>query len=820
MKLHYIIAGLLAVSLPLAAQAQVIPSLPYIFAPGQTIASSQVNADLATIRNAVNAWAAGGAGSGTITAVNPGAGLSGGGSSGAVTLGLAATAVTAGSYTCTSFTVNAYGQITAASSGTCGSGNGTVTSITFGTGLTGGTITGSGSVALASVASPSVLSNISGSSAAPVGNTVTAILDSVFTTTEGAIIQRGASVWQALAPGTSGYFLKSQGAGSLLTWAAGGTVSSITAGNGLSGGTITGSGTVAISAPVSVANGGTNATTAGATAANNIGALAEANNLSDVASAASALANIGGNNASNITNGTLPNAQMPTPTLAGGLGGVAAVTSTAHNWLSYINTSGIAQLSQPAFSDISGTAANAQMPTPTASALGGIESATTTAHQWIYAITTAGVPLQSQPAVADLTSVGNNTILGNPTSVSAAPQAMNMPSCSAATSALTWTTNSGFGCNTISGGSGSPGGSNTDVQYNNAGVFGGNSGFVYDGSKTITLGTPGSTVGGVAFANATSGTITLNPTTGALGSAVLTLPDVTDTLATIGSAQTISGLFTFNTGKLAINGGSATAGIATVTSGGVISSAAPNWTTMFSPNTTGSSAGSAQTASWTVPEIVAATSLGGTYYYGSALSLSFNGAGTGANGMDTGSMPSGGALYIYAIYNPSTATWKTLGTTTAPSSGSPIYGGSNPVSGYTASVLIWSGVTTGTNFIAFSQKGRSVAELQQSIFSGATGVNSTTSQSVSAAVPPNALTCTGYLSQSQSTGTAQVLQVSAASTSNPSFWPGTSLGTTVTGNTGQAWFIGMPFSTAQTVYWYTGNTTASSTSLAITGYTF
>lgn len=46
--------------------------------------------------------------------------------------------------------------------------------------------------------------------------------------------------------------------------------------------------------PVSVANGGTNSNTAGVAAANNIGALAIANNLSDVGTAATALTNLGG----------------------------------------------------------------------------------------------------------------------------------------------------------------------------------------------------------------------------------------------------------------------------------------------------------------------------------------------------------------------------------------------------------------------------------------------------------------------------------------------------------------------------------------------
>jgi hypothetical protein len=65
-------------------------------------------------------------------------------------------------------------------------------------------------------------------------------------------------------------------------------------------------------------------------------------------------------------------------------------------------------------------------------------------------------------------------------------------------------------------------------------------------SGALTLGVAGSVVGSLAFHNATSGMITISPPTGGLGTVTLTVPAVTDTLATLGQAQTFSGAINFS----------------------------------------------------------------------------------------------------------------------------------------------------------------------------------------------------------------------------------------------------------------------------------
>lgn len=108
-------------------------------------------------------------------------------------------------------------------------GTGTVTSVATGTGLTGGIITTTGTISLATVANLTLLSNISGGVAAPTPNTLSAIFDATLSSTQGTVIYRNATNWVTLAPGTNGQVLTTGGAAANPTWTTNGagTVTSV-----------------------------------------------------------------------------------------------------------------------------------------------------------------------------------------------------------------------------------------------------------------------------------------------------------------------------------------------------------------------------------------------------------------------------------------------------------------------------------------------------------------------------------------------------------------------------------------------------------------
>jgi len=219
-----------------------------------------------------------GYGTGTVTSVAAGAGLSGGTITTTGTISLPTTGVTAASYGSSSavptFTVDAYGRITAASNTNISvSAIGAVpTSRTISTssGISGGgDLSANRTLSLTAIANNTLLGNVSGSSASPSQTTLTSLMDATLGNQQGDIIYRAGSIWTTLTPGSAGQVLASGGTGANPYWLSVtgvGTVTSVDASGGttgfsFTGGPITSSGTLTLDGTLAAKNGGTGQST-------------------------------------------------------------------------------------------------------------------------------------------------------------------------------------------------------------------------------------------------------------------------------------------------------------------------------------------------------------------------------------------------------------------------------------------------------------------------------------------------------------------------------------------------------------------------------
>jgi hypothetical protein len=71
---------------------------------------------------------------------------------------------------------------------------------------------------LGAIADGDLLANISGSTAAPIANTLSNVIDHAIGSTQGDVLYRSASGWTVLAPGTSGNVFKTGGASANPSW--------------------------------------------------------------------------------------------------------------------------------------------------------------------------------------------------------------------------------------------------------------------------------------------------------------------------------------------------------------------------------------------------------------------------------------------------------------------------------------------------------------------------------------------------------------------------------------------------------------------------
>jgi hypothetical protein len=99
--------------------------------------------------------------------------------------------------------------------------------------------------------------------------------------------------------------------------------------------------------------------------------------------------------------------------LAADVGSVVSVSPVTHQFLTGLNSAGAFSQAQPAFSDISGTVAGAQLPAPTTSTFGGVLAlASSTAHQVVQYINTSGQQVLAQLGFADLSGTISAAQLG------------------------------------------------------------------------------------------------------------------------------------------------------------------------------------------------------------------------------------------------------------------------------------------------------------------------------------------------------------------------------------------------------------------------
>lgn len=225
-------------------------------------------------------------------------------------------------------------------------------------------------------------------------------------------------------------------------------------------------------------------------------------------------------------------------------------------------------------------------------------------------------------------------------------------------------------------------------------------------------------------------------------------------------------------------------------------------------NLTGTCGGGNKLATWTADQLCVGTGLGGLGWLLHNQTFSFNGGGTGVNGMDTGVFPvSATPLYIYAIFNPTTGASGVLATISG--SGATVYAGANLPAGYIASCLIGSVVTGAGSFNEFSQSDRSVSIVPTTlILNGA--ATSYTSVSLTGLVPLNtkSVLCWG------NTNSSSIVGYLAADANG--------LGSSEIGGTGVTGLIGcwLPIIllTQAAVYYKVGG--GSSIDVALSVYTF
>lgn len=221
---------------------------------------------------------------------------------------------------------------------------------------------------------------------------------------------------------------------------------------------------------------------------------------------------------------------------------------------------------------------------------------------------------------------------------------------------------------------------------------------------------------------------------------------------------------------------------------------------------------------YTASQIVVATTVTGKQQLLTAFNKTLVSAGTGAGGMDTGTLPASAFVSIYAIATENSVTTSIIGANAVSSSG-PIYSGASMPAGFIYSGLIGIWPTNSTPaFIIGCQMNKSLRYVEQNIFTATTGVSPFTSQSISVAAPAAAKNATGNFG---STGGASLRQGAVASDSAGSgaqIGPLSGLASVAVDGYSMAYPWSVKLTTPQTIFWRTSENTAIIFRLGVTGY--